>query len=107
MEHSKLPWRVKPIKWFEKMKCGEDIQHIGYVIKDANEDLVDNENDNNFIVEACNNYERLKAEVNSWETNYNNLLAQYEEISAIAYSKSEEVERYKRAIEDMKARYGE
>lgn len=43
-----------------------------------------------YIVEACNNYEPL-------QTNYNNLLAEYEEICSIAEGQSKIIEKYQKA----------
>jgi hypothetical protein len=47
------------------------------------------------IVEACNNYERLLSENKQWETNYNNLSAEFEEVSAIAQAQAKEIEELK------------
>jgi hypothetical protein len=74
MKHSELPWKFNgnEIVSIKDEKCG---------IAGAT-----NIEDMEFIVEACNNYEALN-------TNYHNLLAEFQEVSAIAQEQGNEIEK--------------
>lgn len=60
----------------------------------------------NWSMKAIKRINKLSDENKVWETNYNNLQSKYEEMASIAYSKSQELERLKNRIEELKARYG-
>jgi hypothetical protein len=57
-----------------------------------------------YIIEACNNYERLLSENKQWETNYNNLSAEFEEVSAIAQSQEKDIAYLKEQLRVEQAR---
>jgi hypothetical protein len=82
MEHSKLPWFIDYMTSVETNIKNDERLDI-CMCAGNDEDAAGSDNAE-FIVEACNNYERLQAENKAWETNYNNLTAQFEEVSAIA-----------------------
>jgi hypothetical protein len=88
IKHSKLPWKCD---YFDNQETGEkliiynDEHSIAEVIQPNIEHYLAKENAD-FIVEACNNYEAL-------ETNYNNLLAEFQEVSAIAQEQGNEIEK--------------
>jgi hypothetical protein len=77
LKHSKLPWRL------------EIIDDEPTIVNADKEPLIAG-TDDAFIVEVCNNYEAL-------ETNYQNLLSDYEEICTIAQEQAKIIERYQKA----------
>jgi molecular chaperone GrpE (heat shock protein) len=96
MEHSKLPWFIDYTTSVEtNIKNDERLDICMCAGNDENAAGSDNAE---FIVEACNNYERLLVENKQWETNYNNLSAEFEEVSAIAQAQKEQIEKFARAL---------
>lgn len=84
VKHSKLPWRVEKYN-----PCGDELDNQiricdeeGRTISHA---LYCEQSNYEYIVEACNNYEAL-------ETNYQNLLAEHQEICAIAQEQKQTIE---------------
>jgi hypothetical protein len=83
IKHSPLPWKIDKeddeiwILSSEESECVEG----GYIPVAQSIEVSDAE----FIVEACNNYKAL-------ETNYHNLLAEFQEVSAISQEQKQTIE---------------
>jgi hypothetical protein len=56
------------------------------------------------LVNKANNHERLLSENKQWETNYNNLSAEFEEVSAIAQSQEKDIAYLKEQLRVEQAR---
>jgi archaellum component FlaC len=91
MKHSELPWKVERHGVFKS----QIIDTNGKVI--AND--VDSGMTADYIVEVCNNYEALN-------TNYQNLLGEFEEVSSIAKFRSEEIEELSAMVAKMSTNIG-
>ena len=82
MKHSELPWKIDKVNdlWILSSEESEYVERGYFPVAQPIE-----ESDAEFIVEACNNYEAL-------ETNYHNLLAEFQEVSAIAQEQKQTIE---------------
>jgi len=47
------------------------------------------------------NYQAVAGELKLWQTNYNNLLAEFEEVSAIAQQQEQEIDRLREEIKEL------
>lgn len=96
MKHSPLPWKIEKgdelwILSSEESECVEG----GYIPVA----LSIEESDAEFIIEACNNYEALQA-------NYHNLLAEHQEVCAIAQEQKQTIEDDNALITKLSANIG-
>lgn len=64
-------------------------------------------------LDCCEGYDKLRKNVialrqenKQWETNYNNLSAEFEEVSAIAQAQAKEIERLNRIIRGFPPKNG-